>query len=164
MTTILVVFASFFGGLVAVIIGQFLEYYRSQQEKLEEVYVMLKIIQNLDSEETPYSQDPEDIRELLDVMKDLYIRTNWILDDGTEHYLGELIKSLQSFENSHRIISEKDQFKEKTGTEMKEIQQARQTKESALKYAEKAAKNIDDSFNRIPLRRFIPRYLGHFES
>lgn len=154
--SVALVFASFLGGLVAVLIGQFLSYYREQREEIEELYFQIKAVESLDSAKTPYSTEVEDVQELTESLRHLYLRNRWWMNDEVENLIGELIEALSTFEES-KFVSEKV-----NGEHSSDYEDWRDEKEwqMAIQYADRAVDEIDADFERVPFYQFVPRYLG----
>lgn len=156
----LLVFASFTGGLLAVFLGQFLAFYREERQDIDELYVLIQTVSEIDSEDTPFSTDSEDVNELVSELKELHLRTRWAIDSETEHLVQNLIKSLQTLQKSQRRI-ENDQNNFNAFSE--NPPSPREDRERAIKYANEATTEIERRFSRIPFKKFLRRYLGFFD-
>ncbi|WP_136361862.1 hypothetical protein [Halobellus limi] len=151
-----VVLASFLGGLFAVLIGQFLTYYREQKQSIEELHLKIKAVRNLESYNTPYSPADEDLNQLVDDLQRLFLENEWWMDPEMKHNVSGVIRSIQHIlRNRKNIRRGSKELDSNIGPD--ELLDYRKDADRLNEYIEEQT----DQLERVPMRRFIPRYLGY---
>jgi len=166
LLTGLIVLASFAGGLVAVLIGQFFSYYRDQRDGIEELYYNVEAIKHLDSDLTPYSVNLEDLAELESSFKRLYLKNRWWMDTELRQNTGELVHSvvvLRSAVKTREKIKRKERDLDSSGFQKPSagnINIYNNVVEEHMNEIDLFADEILSQFHRVPFRNFLYRYLG----
>ncbi|WP_139043034.1 hypothetical protein [Halorubrum tropicale] len=165
-----IVFASFAGGLVSVLIGQFLSFYRDQRSDIEELAQLIESVYYIDEIATPYTDSPEDVDQIISEMKRHYLSNRWWMDDELESDMGELIHDLVMFrDNLQRLkkyenMDPEDITEESGGNEAKLIKHYVRHYDSVNEQTKERIESISNQvisqYQRIPIRRFVPRFFG----
>ncbi|WP_280536609.1 hypothetical protein [Halopenitus sp. POP-27] len=105
-TTLGVVLASFLGGIVAVLIGQFLSFYREQIDRIQELQTTIRLVNHLDEDTVVSTDNPQYIRDLKEDLKRNYFRNKWWISNEVQNEIEKLFPILEESEVCSNNIKE----------------------------------------------------------
>lgn len=195
LVTGVIVLASFLGALVAVLIGQFLAYYRNQRKNIERLYVLVKSLNYRSENGHSVPKNEEKLERIQEDLRKLHLKNTWWMSDKLSNKMDDLQESLSNVQNSVTELEvatvldmldnvengdlDKVILEHKLGTSehivdsmlngdgeqryslaKKVLEGKEKTTENLIYGVEEIADDIEKSFYRVPLLRFIPRYIG----